>query len=85
MSFLEQTEELVKVMAKYGKPKPIWITEICWNTNIHPYGTPELRQADMVVRFYVLAIASPADREGVLVDAQGRRRRGSSTWPTWSG
>jgi len=58
MSFLEQTAELQKVMAKFGKPKPIWITEICWNTQIHPYGVPELRQADMAVRFHVLAIAS---------------------------
>jgi hypothetical protein len=58
MSFLEQTGELVKVMQKFGEPKPIWITEICWNTNIHPYGTPELRQADLLVRFHLLAIAS---------------------------
>lgn len=58
MSFLEQVNELDKVMRKYGEPKPIWVTEICWNTNIHPYGTPEIRQADMVVRFQVLAIAS---------------------------
>ena len=58
MSLLEQTEELVKVMQKFGDPKSIWITEICWNTNIHPYGTPELRQADLLVRFHLLAIGS---------------------------
>jgi len=58
MSLLEQTEELVKVMEKFGKPKPLWITEMCWNTPIHPYGTSELRQADLAVRFYTLAIAS---------------------------
>jgi hypothetical protein len=58
MSFLEQTGQLIKVMEKFGPPKPIWITEICWNTHIHPYGTPELRQADLAVRFYLLAIAS---------------------------
>ena len=46
------------MMAKFGKPKPIWITEICWNSHIHPYGTSELRQADLAVRFYVMAIAS---------------------------
>ena len=57
-SFLGQTEELVNVMEKYGRPKPIWITEICWNSHIHPYGTSELRQADLAVRFYVLAVAS---------------------------
>ena len=58
MTFLEQTEELVKAMAKFGTPKPCWITEICWNSHIHPYGTSELRQADLLVRFHVLAIAS---------------------------
>jgi len=58
MSFLEQTEEIVKVMGRFGKPKPAWITEICWNTHIHPYGTSELRQADLLVRFHLLALAS---------------------------
>jgi hypothetical protein len=59
MNFLEQTEELVKVMRKFGEPKPLWVTEICWNTDIHPYGVSELRSADMLVRFYVLSIVSP--------------------------
>jgi len=58
MTLLEQTDELIKVMKKHGEPKPLWVTEICWNTNIHPYGTPEIRQADMIVRFYVQAVAS---------------------------
>ncbi|HEV8290713.1 MAG TPA: hypothetical protein VGP94_02265, partial [Tepidisphaeraceae bacterium] len=58
MNLLEQVDELLKVMSKFGKPKPLWVTEICWNTNIHPYGSNELRQADMLVRFYLNAIAS---------------------------
>jgi len=58
MSLLEQTEELVKVMERFGKAKPLWITEMCWNAHIHPYGTSELRQADLLVRFHVLTIAS---------------------------
>lgn len=58
MSFVEQTGELVKAMEKFGPPKPLWVTEICWNSHLHPYGTSELRQADLAVRFYVLAIAS---------------------------
>ncbi len=57
-SFLQQTAEFIKVMEKFGPRKPIWITEICWNSHIHPYGTPELRQADLAVRFYVQAVAS---------------------------
>jgi hypothetical protein len=58
MSLLEQTEELIRVLEKFGKSKPLWITEMCWNTHIHPYGTSELRQADLAVRLYTLAIAS---------------------------
>jgi hypothetical protein len=58
MDFLQQTDELIKVMSKFGQSKPIWITEICFNSQIHPYGVLETRQADLVVRFQVLAIAS---------------------------
>jgi hypothetical protein len=58
MSFLEQTDELIQAMKHFGAPKPLWVTEICFNTHIHPYGVPELRQADLLVRFYVQAIAS---------------------------
>ncbi|HEY7117095.1 MAG TPA: hypothetical protein VH475_10935 [Tepidisphaeraceae bacterium] len=58
MTFLQQTDELIRVMSKFGPPKPLWVTEICWNSHIHPYGTSELRQADLLVRFYVQAVAS---------------------------
>ena len=57
-SFLEQTDELIKTMEKFGRPKPIWITEMCFNTHIHPYGVSELRSADLLVRFHLLALAS---------------------------
>jgi hypothetical protein len=60
MSFLEQTDELLRTLRALGpgQPKPLWVTEICFNTHIHPYGVPELREADLLVRFYVQAIAS---------------------------
>jgi hypothetical protein len=60
MTAFEQAEELKKVLAKFGRPKPLWVTEMCWNTHVHPYGTSELRQADVLVRFYVGAVASGA-------------------------
>jgi hypothetical protein len=60
MTYLQQAEALQQVIRKYGSPKPLWVTEICWNTHIHPYGTSELRQADLLVRFHVLGIASGA-------------------------
>ena len=58
MTYLEQADELNKVMAKFGAPKPLWVTEMCWNSHIHPYGVSELRQADLAVRLYLLSIAS---------------------------
>ena len=58
MSYLDQAAELRKVLQKFGPPKPLWVTEMCWNSHIHPYGTSELRQADLLVRFYTLSLAS---------------------------
>lgn len=63
-SFLDQTDELIQTMSQFGKPKPIWITEICFNTHIHPYGVSELRSADLLVRFHLLALASPKVDKG---------------------
>jgi hypothetical protein len=57
-SFLEQADDLVAAMKHFGVSRPLWVTEICFNTHIHPYGVPELRSADLLVRFYVQAIAS---------------------------
>jgi hypothetical protein len=45
-------------MSKFGRPKPLWITEMNWNTPLSGYGTPELKQADLLVRFYALALGS---------------------------
>jgi hypothetical protein len=56
--YLTQVEKLWELMSQFGNPKPLWVTEICWNSHIHPYGSSELRQADMLVRFYVLSVAS---------------------------
>lgn len=58
MTFLEQTAELVRVMDELGRRKPLWITEMCWNSHLHPYGNSELRQADLLVRFHALALGS---------------------------
>jgi hypothetical protein len=58
MSFLEQAAELKKVLEKFGPAKPLWVTEMCFNTHIHPYGVSELRSADLLVRFHLLALAS---------------------------
>jgi hypothetical protein len=58
MSFLEQTRELARVVERFGPRKPFWVTEINWNTPACPFGTQELRQSDLLVRFYVLALSS---------------------------
>jgi hypothetical protein len=58
MTYLEQADELSRALGTFGAPKPLWVTEMCWNTHIHPYGVSELRQADLLVRLYVLGLAS---------------------------
>lgn len=58
MTLLEQAAELRRTLEKFGPAKPLWITEMCWNSHIHPYGVSELRQAELLVRLYVLGIAS---------------------------
>ena len=58
MTYLEQADELSGVLGTFGAPKPLWVTEMCWNTHLHPYGVSELRQADLLVRLYVLGMAS---------------------------
>jgi len=58
MTHLEQADELSRVLDTFGAPKPLWVTEMCWNSHLHPYGVSELRQADLLVRLYVLGMAS---------------------------
>jgi hypothetical protein len=58
MTFEQQTDTLIALMRKHGKPKPLWVTEITWNTDIHPYGVSELRSADLLIRFFLVALAS---------------------------
>ncbi len=57
-ALVDHVKTLSPKFQKFGPPKPMWVTEICWNTHIHPYGTSELRQADLAVRFHLLSIAS---------------------------
>jgi hypothetical protein len=58
MNMLEQASELTKVMEKFGKAKPLWICEICWNAQLGSYGRSELSQAELLARCYLLMIAS---------------------------
>ncbi|MGQ9635268.1 MAG: hypothetical protein ACUVXB_13615 [Bryobacteraceae bacterium] len=58
LAFVQQTQELARVVERFGPRKPFWVTEMNWNTPACPFGTQELRQSDLLVRFYVLAIAS---------------------------
>ena len=60
----EETDLIAEVrkadalVRKYGKPKEIWMTEIGWPTNVGGNGSSEAKQAAMIVRTYVLAMAS---------------------------
>ena len=55
MAELQKADALIR---KYGKPKEIWMTEIGWPTNVGGNGSSEAKQAAMIVRTYVLGIAS---------------------------
>lgn len=61
-SLFGQIEALQRLMVVRGAPKPIWITDICWFAGNQPYGVPELRQADLLVRAYVYAAACRVEK-----------------------
>src|SRR5262249_6816566 len=73
--FAGNVAALRKLMGRFGAPKPVWITEICWNTNIHPYGSNEIRQADMLIRFYVQAITTGVEKVFWWTFADGGTRQ----------
>ncbi|MCX6375756.1 MAG: glycosyl hydrolase, partial [Armatimonadetes bacterium] len=52
---IKRADALVR---KYGAPKEIWITEIGWPTNIGGNGSSEAKQAAMIARTYMQAMAS---------------------------
>ncbi|MDA3732669.1 glycosyl hydrolase, partial [Niameybacter massiliensis] len=52
---IEQTFNLLK---KYGKEKPVWITELGWPTQRDQYGVSEVDAGSYLVRSYVKSIAS---------------------------
>ena len=56
--FIEELKKADALVRKYGAPKEIWITEIGWPTNIGGNGSSEAKQAAMIVRTYLQAIAS---------------------------
>ncbi len=54
----ERLEHFREICSRYGKPKPIWLTEIGWPTNIGG-GVTEERQAEMLARMYLLSLTVP--------------------------
>lgn len=54
----ERLEAIYKLFSRYGKPKPIWLTEIGWPTNIGG-GVSEEQQAEMLARTYLLSLSVP--------------------------
>ncbi|MDP6381005.1 MAG: glycosyl hydrolase, partial [Phycisphaerae bacterium] len=57
----EELLKLKKLIDKYsgGKKKPIWLTEIGWATHRGFRGVSLNKQADYIVRMYVLALSVP--------------------------
>ncbi len=54
----EKIKSFYESLRKYGKQKPIWITEVGWPTNTGG-GVSEDKQADFVIRQYLLTLANP--------------------------
>lgn len=53
----EKMEKHYENFKKYGKSKPIWITEVGWPTNLGG-GISEEKQANFIARQYLLTLAS---------------------------
>jgi hypothetical protein len=56
--FIGELKKADTLIRKYGAPKPIWITEIGWPTNTGANGSSESKQAAMIARTYMQAMAS---------------------------
>lgn len=56
--FIGELKKADALLRRYGKAKPIWITEIGWPTNLGSNGSSESKQAAMIARTYMQAIAS---------------------------
>lgn len=58
MDMVEQADALRGLLLRFGKVKPLWVCEVCWNAHLSAYGSSELRQAAPLVRTYVGLVAS---------------------------
>lgn len=63
-NLLNDLQKLQSLLSGYdnGNPKPIWITEIGYPTNTTATGVDEKKQADYLVRTFVLALASGVEK-----------------------
>lgn len=58
--FIKELQDVHKLTAQMdGKPKPVWITEMGWGTDI-PHGVTERKQASLLARAYLCTAASGA-------------------------
>ncbi|WP_286329108.1 glycosyl hydrolase [Agromyces marinus] len=58
---IQQLDELIREYND-GEAKPIWFTEVGWQSNISARGVSEATQADYTVRSQVIALASGVER-----------------------
>lgn len=56
--FVGEMKKADALVRKYGSPKPIWITEMGWPTNVGGNGSSEAKQSAMIARTYMQALAS---------------------------
>jgi hypothetical protein len=57
-SLVLQIDKVSKLLEKYNKPLPIWISEMGYPTHKGPNGHPEAKQADYLTRCYLEALTT---------------------------
>lgn len=76
LNFDQELRRLDGVLRTYG-PKPVWITELGWSTNVGWPGVDEDTQAFFLVRAYLHAIAHPSVEKIFWYDFRNDTRPGA--------
>ncbi|HMQ31783.1 MAG TPA: hypothetical protein PKD53_13735 [Chloroflexaceae bacterium] len=75
LTFGQEMRRLDGILRAFG-PKPVWLTELGWSTNVGWPGVDPDTQAFFLVRAYLLAIAHPSVEKIFWYDFR------NDTWPT---
>ena len=68
--FVDRLKDVQKLMGKYGKVKPIWLTEYGMNTGDSTSGVSEQEQAESALQTYALSIGEDVAQKLYWYDIQ---------------